>query len=200
MPENQTQRYRDDRKPQKPGYEIALIGSLVWLLAGLLLFVLDELLMLVLLGVLVVVLLVAGAVWRPMRAGDSPSVTALVPLWGLVARWDRIRTCERLRRARILNDSDPTVTIPATTWHADGDTFVRFDGAGRQGMGPEHIAKLLGEECRVWKCRSFAVSEDEDNPGLYTMQLSRADHVTTELDRPLVGVLDDAADRKRLGR
>lgn len=141
------------------------------------------------LSVLVVLLVVAGIVWRPLRSGLTLAIVSLVPIWGLVARLDRIATCKALRTAKIYTDPDSTHVIPATTWKMDGDTFVRFDGGGQPGMAPEHIKELLQQNARVWRCRSFAISEDAQNPGLITMQLSRRPAVRTVLDRPLTGVV-----------
>lgn len=138
---------------------------------------------------LVAVLVIAGIFWRPLRSGASPAIVYMMPIWGMIARIDRVSTCKALRTAKIYNDEDKTATIPATTWKKDGDTYVRFDGGGQAGMNPGHIGELLTQNARVWRCRSFAISEDRENPGVITLQLSRSDTVHTVLDDAITGVI-----------
>lgn len=135
------------------------------------------------------VLFVVGIFWRPFRSGDSPAIVYMVPVWGMVARSDRVTTCNTLRIAKIYNDSDQTATIPATTWKKHGDTYVRFDGGGQAGMAPDHIKELLEQNARVWRCKAFAISEDSKRPGKITLQLSPGETVQTALDRPITGVI-----------
>jgi len=132
---------------------------------------------------------VVGIFYRPLRSGLSPAIIMLVPLWGVVARCDRVGTCAKLRKAGIYKDPDKTKTIPATTWRKHGDTFVEFDGGGEPGMSPDHISELLAKDARIWRARSFAVSEDPDRPGLVTVQLSKAATVHTILDDPIMGAI-----------
>ncbi len=138
---------------------------------------------------IVAALVIAGIFYRPLRSGLSPAITVLVPLWGFVARCDRVSTCAKLRKARIYTDPDKTKTIPATTWHKNHDTFVKFDGGGEPGMSPDHVRELLKKDARVWKARSFTVSEDSERPGLITLQLSKAATVHTMLDDPIKGTI-----------
>ena len=138
---------------------------------------------------LVAVLVIAGIFWRPLRSGVSPAIVYVVPIWGMVVRIDRVTTCKALRTAKIYNDEDKTAVIPATTWRKDGDTYVKFDGGGQAGMNPDHLKDLLQQNARVWRCRSFAISEDAKNPGLITLQLSPGETVRTSLDRPITGVV-----------
>lgn len=137
----------------------------------------------------ILVAFIAGIVWRPLRSGASPAIVYIVPIWGIVARLDRVSTCAKLRIAKIYANPDKTKTIPATTWKAGGDTFVRFDGGGEAGMNPDHIHDLLVQNARVWRARSFAISEDRENPGVITLQLSRSDVVRTALDDAITGVI-----------
>lgn len=141
------------------------------------------------LSAVTILLIVAGIGWRPLRSGLTPSIVLLVPIWGLVARLDRIATCNALRVAKIYADPDKTRTIPATTWRKNGDVFVRFDGGGQPGMSPAHLNELLQQNARVWRCRSFAISEDSEHVGRFTLQLSPKDTVQTMLDQPIIGVV-----------
>ena len=140
-------------------------------------------------------LILTGIFWRPLRSGLSPAIVQLVPLWGIVAWADRVRTCRKLRAAGIYMNDDTATTIPATTRckrdrQAIKTYTVVFDGGGQPGMSPERIQRQLELNCRVWKCRSFAFQEDSNRPGRYVIQLSTADHVRTTLDDPVIGVLD----------
>lgn len=141
------------------------------------------------LSVVAILLAVAGICWRPFRSGLTPSIVLLVPIWGLVARLDRIATCKALRVAKIYTDPDGARTIPATTWRKNGDVFVRFDGGGQPGMSPAHLNELLQQNARVWRCRSFAISEDSKHVGRFTLQLSPKNTVQTTLDQPIIGVV-----------
>lgn len=132
---------------------------------------------------------IAGIFWRQLRSGLSSSITVIVPLWGFVARCDRVRTCAKLRKAGIYKDPDRTRTIPATTWRKNHDIYVKFDGGGESGMSPDHIKELLRKDARVWRARSFAVSEDPEWPGMITVQLSKAAIVHMVLDDPIEGVV-----------
>ncbi|MBS6623270.1 hypothetical protein NUU00_10050 (plasmid) [Bifidobacterium breve] len=138
---------------------------------------------------LVAALFVVGIFWRPIRSGASPAIVYMVPVWGMVARADRVDTCAALRTAKIYNDPDKTHVIPATTWKQRGDTYVFFDGGGEAGMAPDHLKELLQLNARVWRCRSFAISEDSKRPGRITLQLSPGETVQTALDRPITGVV-----------
>lgn len=137
----------------------------------------------------ILIAFVAGIFWRPLRSGASPAIVYVVPIWGIVARLDRVSTCAKLRTAKIYTNADKTRVIPATTWKAHGDTFVRFDGGGEAGMNPDHIHDLLVQNARVWRARSFAISENRENPGVITLQLSRSDTVHTVLDDAITGVI-----------
>ncbi|NMM99372.1 hypothetical protein [Bifidobacterium olomucense] len=137
----------------------------------------------------VVIVFLAGIFWRPLRSGFAPVIVTVVPIWGMVARLDRVSTCVKLRKAKIYTDPDKTKVIPATTWKASGDIFVKFNGAGESGMNPDRIHDRLVEDARVWGARSFAISEDRENPGVITLQLSRAAAVHTSLDDAITGVI-----------
>lgn len=177
-------------RAKKPDYAIALAGTLLWVLAVAVALLADAAALAVVVLVAAALLVVAGAFWRPLRSGLTPQWTALVPLWGLIARWDRVRTCTRLRTAGIYTDKNPRRTIPATTYRRAGDTFVQFDGHGQAGMDPATIDAILEKQARVWSSRSYAVSEDPDRPGRFTLQLSKADHIRTALDSAITGVVD----------
>lgn len=182
---------RIERRKSKPDNSGPFLTSVVlWAVLAFAGFYADstQLLGWLVVGVILVAF-IAGIVWRPLRSGASPAIVYVVPLWGIVARLDRVATCRALRTAKIYTDADKTKTIPATTWHANGDTFVYFDGGGLAGMNPDHLRDLLTQNARVWRCRSFAVSEDRENPGRITVQLSSHETVRTTLDRAITGVI-----------
>jgi len=182
---------RIEQRASRPDTSAALVSSVIlWTAAALVGFVAtDHGFAGWIVTAIAAAFVVAGIFYRPLRSGLSPAITMFVPLWGGVARCDRVNTCARLRKARIYTDPDKTRTIPATTWRKHGDTFVEFDGGGEPGMSPDHISELLARDARVWRCRSFAVSEDPDRPGLITLQLSKGATVHTILDDPIMGTI-----------
>lgn len=177
-------------RAKRPDYGLALAGTLLWLLAVAVALLADAAALAVVVLVVAGLLVVAGAFWRPLRSGLTPQWTMLVPLWGLVARWDRVSTCAKLRTAGIYTDPNPRHTIPATTYRRAGDRFVQFDGRGQAGMDPVTIDAILAKQARVWSSRSYAISEDPAHPGRFTVQLSKADHIRTALDSAITGVVD----------
>ena len=174
---------------KKPDRGTAFVFTLIWVVAGFLAFNLNAAPIGWLIVVVAVALVIAGIFWRPLRSGDSPVIVYAVPVWGIVAQFDRVSTSQKLRVAKIYNAEDKTKTLPATTYNRNGDTFVRFDGGGEAGMNPEHIKELLEQNARVWRCRSFAVSEDPSSPGRMTLQLGKGDAVHTELDNAIIGTV-----------
>lgn len=180
---------KQEAKKNQPDVSGTVGLTLVWLAVIVLPFMLHADIIGWLALAVAVILLVAGIFWKPLRSGMSNALVGLVPLWGIVARFDRVNTCSKLRRAEIYTDEDKTKTIPATTYKRDGDTFVRFDGGGESGMNPDHLRELLTQNARVWRCRSFAISEDSANPGLFTVQLSTSPTVKTALDNAVIGIL-----------
>lgn len=189
--EMEREKARVEQRNSRPDTSAAFVLSVIlWAAAALVGFVVTDR------GVagwvvvaIAVVLVIAGIFYRPLRSGLSPAITVLVPLWGFVARCDRVSTCAKLRKARVYTDPDKTKAIPATTWHKNHDTFVKFDGGGELGMSPDHIRELLERDARVWRARSFAVSEDPERPGMITVQLSKEAAVHTALDDPIEGVV-----------
>ena len=173
----------------KPDTTAPFVFSAFWLVGGIILYFSVKPIWFWLYVVLVAALVVAGIFFRSFRSGMSPWIVQVVPLWGIVARLDQVSTCEKLRKARIYVDDDPTKTIPATTRKEHKDTFVRFNGGGEPDMDPNHLRDLLSKNARVWRCKSFAISEDKDRPGVFTIQLSPAKTVHTELDDPVIGVV-----------
>lgn len=174
---------------KKPDRSTAFVLTLIWVVAGFLAFNLNAAPIGWMIVVVAVALVIAGIFWRPLRSGDSPIIVYAVPVWGIVAQFDRVGTSQKLRVAKIYNAEDKTKTLPATTYKQHGDTFVRFDGGGEAGMNPDHIKELLEQNACVWRCRSFAVSEDPVKPGKLTLQLSLGDAVRTELDNAITGVV-----------
>lgn len=183
---------QDQQAPERtsPSMTIAVVGSCSWVVVAVVLFVVKLEPLAYGIIALAVVLVIAGFFCGPMGSGLSFGWTALIPVWGLVARADRIRTCGKLRDAKIFLSDDPAATIPAHTYKRNKDVFVQFDGGGLSDMNPEHLRELLVRNARVWRCRSFAISEESERPGLFTIQLSKNSTVTTLLDRPITGVVE----------
>lgn len=178
-----------------PSVTVAITASVCWGIAIGLLLLLGLDVAGYVVGGIAGLLILAGIFWRPLRSGLSPEIVHLAPIWGIVARLDRISTCYRLRTAGIYTSDDATATIPATTSSRRDRQAVRtytviFNGAGQAGMSPDRIRRQLELNCRVWGCRSFAFQEDDKRPGRYVIQLSTSAHVRTTLDSPVVGVLD----------
>lgn len=186
----QRQPSRPVQQPQKPGYMGAAMGTFLWLVAAAVLYAfgLREACWAVL--AVAAVLFLVGCFVPYLRRGDSLPVVYLVPVWGLVARHQRVKTTHDLERVRLLRRERPTQTIPAHTARKRGGTTVlTFDGSGQPGMSPEHIGQIMEQEARFWGARSFTVDEDEQHPGRYTVMLYRSATPPSELDVDVVGVV-----------
>lgn len=175
--------------PPRPDCAIAMVCSLLWLLAVAVMWVYDLHTAAVAVGVVAVLLAVISLCWRPMRSTMSGAWVALVPLGGILARSNQIRTCAALERAGIYKRRKTTATIPAHTSRRRSCTTVRFDGSGEAGMSPEKLAKRLAENARVWGARSYSITEDAGRPGRYTLRLYRAEVAPSALDTDLVGTV-----------
>lgn len=166
------------------------MGTLLWVLAAILLYLLGlrEACWAV---VAVALVLVALGLFVPyLRRGDSLPVVYMVPVWGLVARGQRVRTSHALRRVHLYMPERPTQTIPAHTAHKRGGTVViTFDGSGQPGMSPERIAEIMAREARYWGARSYSVVENPARPGFYTVTLYRSATPPSGLDDAVVGVV-----------
>lgn len=189
LTDGQTRASTPPRTPSRPDCAIAMVCSLLWLLAVAALWVYDLHTAAVAVGVVAVLLAVTSLCWRPMRSTMSGAWVALVPLGGVLARSNQIRTCAALERAGIYKRRKPTATIPAHTSRRRSCTTVRFDGSGEAGMSPEKLAKRLAENARVWGARSYSISEDAGRPGRYTLRLYRSEVAPSALDTDLVGTV-----------
>lgn len=185
----QTRASTPPRTPSRPDCAIAMVCSLLWLLAVAVLWVYDLHTAAIAVGVVAVLLAVTALCWRPMRSAMSGAWVALVPLGGVLARANQIATCDALERAGIYKRRKPTATIPAHTVRRRSCTTVRFDGAGEAGMSPEKLAKRLTENARVWGARSYSITEDAARPGRYTLRLYRAEVAPSALDTDIVGTV-----------
>lgn len=174
---------------QKPGYALASIGTGIWVAAIVALWLIDQHAAATAVAVVALLIVLVSVVYRPLRSRMSGGWVAFVPVDGLIARGNQIRTCEKLRRAGIYRPDKPTDTIPAHTSHKRGETIVQFDGSGEAGMSPDHLAKILTENARVWGARSFAIVEDDARPGRYTVTLYKSAVAPSALDDAIVGVV-----------
>lgn len=150
-------------------------------------------------GMVIATLLLLGVFCPALRSGSSPRVIWLLPLWGVVACTDRLRTSRKLRLSGILDTDASDGPIPASTstLRTDDGTrllVVRFDGRGLPGMTPTRIDDLLSRNISVWGCRSHRLSEDARRPGLFTITMSKGDHVPSPLDMPVEVDLQDDDD------
>lgn len=177
------------RTPAKPDYAMATVGSLLWVVAVAALWVYGLHTAAVAVGAVAVLLAVTSLCWRPLRSAMSGGWVAMIPLGGILARLNQIRTCAALERAGIYKRCKPTATIPAHTVHRRSCTTVRLDGSGEAGMSPEKLAKRLAENARVWGARSYSISEDAARPGRYTLRLYRAEVAPSALDTDIVGTV-----------
>lgn len=177
------------RTPARPDCAIAMVCSLLWLLAPVVLWVYDLHTAAIAVGAVAVLLAVASLCWRPLRSAMSGGWVAMIPLGGILARLNQIRTCAALERAGIYKRCKPTATIPAHTVHRRSCTTVRLDGSGEAGMSPEKLAKRLAENARVWGARSYSISEDAARPGRYTLRLYRSEVAPSVLDTDIVGTV-----------
>lgn len=168
---------------------MAMVCSLLWVMAVAVLWVYDLHTAAIAVGVVAVLLAVTSLCWRPMRSAMSGGWVALVPLGGILARANQIRTCEALERAGIYKRRKPMATIPAHTVHRRSCTTVCFDGSGEAGMSPDKLAKRLAENARVWGARSYAISEEANRPGRYTLRLYRSEVAPSALDTDIVGTV-----------
>lgn len=185
----QTRVSTSPRTPSRPDCAMAMVCSLLWVMAVAVLWVYDLHTAAIAVGVVAVLLAVTSLCWRPMRSAMSGGWVALVPLGGILARANQIRTCEALERAGIYKRRRPTATIPAHTVRRRSCTTVRFDGSGEAGMSPEKLAKRLAENARVWGARSYSISEEANRPGRYTLRLYRAEVAPSALDTDIVGTV-----------
>lgn len=187
--DGQTRTSTPPRTPSRPDCAIATVCSLLWVGAVAVLWVYDLRTAAIAVGVVAVLLAVTSLCWRPMRSAMSGGWVALVPLGGVFARSNQIRTCAALERAGIYKRRKPTATIPAHTVHRRSCTTVRFDGSGEAGMSPEKLAKRLAENARVWGARSYSITEDAGRPGRYTLRLYRSEVAPSALDTDIVGTV-----------
>ncbi|NEG90638.1 hypothetical protein, partial [Bifidobacterium aerophilum] len=116
---------RIEKRKSKPDNSGPVLISILWAVLAAVGFYADQTQLFgwLIVGVILIAF-IAGIFWRPLRAGDSPAIVYAVPIWGIVARHDRASTCAKLRTAKIYTNPDKTRVIPATTWKANGDTFV----------------------------------------------------------------------------
>lgn len=168
---------------------MATVGSLLWVVAVAALCVYGLRTAAIAVGVVAILLAVTSLCWRPMRSAMSGGWVALIPLGGVLARANQLRTCEALELAGIYKRRKPTDTIPAHTSRRRSCTTVRFDGSGEAGMSPEKLAKRLAENARVWGARSYSISEDAARPGRYTLRLYRSEVAPSALDTDIVGTV-----------
>lgn len=174
---------------KKPDYTAPLLGSLLWVVAIIALLVAHMQGAAIAVAVVGGFLAITALIYMPMRSSISGAWVFFIPLTGLIARLSQISTCGKLRRAGIYRPDKPTDTIPAHTSHEHGATVVRFDGSGEAGMSPDHLAKILTENARVWGARSFAIVEDDERPGRYTVTLYKMATAPSTLDDAIVGVV-----------
>ncbi len=179
-----------DSTPARPDCAIAIVCSLLWVMAVAVLWVYDLHTAAVSVGAVAVLLAITSLCWRPLRSTMSGAWVMFVPLGGVLARANQIRTCDALDRAAIYKRHKVTATIPAHTVHRRSCTTVRFDGSGEAGMSPEKLAKRLAENARVWGARSYSITEDAGRPGRYTLRLYRSEVAPSALDTDIVGTVE----------
>ena len=179
---------------RQPSCAVPVLASLLWPSVSTVLIMLGYDVPGIFVAVTAVGLLVAGAFCRALRSGLSPAIVQVIPIWGIVARLDRIATCKKLHRAGIYTDKVASHTIPATTIHCrnrkERTYTVMFNGAGEPDMDPGRIDTLLTRNVRVWGCRSFNLQEDATRPGRYTIRMSTTDHVSGSLDESYLALFD----------
>lgn len=185
----QTRASTPPRTPSRPDCAMAMVCSLLWVMAVAVLWVYDLHTAAVAVGVVAVLLAVTSLCWRPMRSTMSGAWVVMIPLGGILARLNQIRTCDALERAAIYKRRKLTATIPAHTSRRRSCTTVRFDGSGEAGMSPEKLAKRLAENARVWGARSYSITEDAGRPGRYTLRLYRYEVAPSALDTDIVGTV-----------